>query len=312
MDSETCDELASIARQCIFTGVRDLNVGEAPEVDLGRGFCLVKPNEHLLSARSKFSMSEKEIADGATVSRYLVYKHEPPFRMKPYEEIKSIFLNGLMALQVLKPVRTLGFLFYGNWVPDGGFSLQTIERRPPMEPGPWALTREFDQELLNTALSMMVRIQYFTEGPNAENRNSLILLQLGLEHFHPLISGLLWTMGLEAVFDSNGKIDFSKKLCARLGSATKAFPDWSAHQPSYTVEDVAIHLYVLRSKVAHGIDLRKSVSDPKYPVDLLKKHTLPNLDAVEYALILSEAACYLLCQVLQQDIAKFAPAPLEA
>jgi hypothetical protein len=140
-------------------------------------------------------------------------------------------------------------------------------------------------------------------GPSAERRNAFILLQLGLEHFHPLISGLLWVMGLEAIFDSADRNDFKKKLCECLGSSTKAFPDWNVRQPDYTVEDIAIHLYTLRSKVAHGVDLRKSALHPKYPVDLLEKHTLRHsFEEVPYALILSEAACYLLCQVLRKEI----------
>jgi len=173
-----------------------------------------------------------------------------------------------------------------------------------MEPGPWALEKTLDRELLKTAASTIESIQAIMKSPSAERRNAFHLLQLGLEHFHPLIAGLLWVMGLEAIFGSFGRNDFSKKLCDCLGPSTKIFPDWNANRPSYTVEETAIHLYTLRSKLAHGVDLRKAASDHKFPVDLIEKHTIrPSSEAVPYALILSEAACYLLCQILKKEIA---------
>jgi hypothetical protein len=288
----------------MFSGLRDVEVGDDAEVRLGSGFSLMKPNGHLLSARSKYSMTESEFADAASVGRYLVYKHDPPFPARTYEEIKDIFHSGLLALQALKPIRTLGITFYGTHSFGGGFSLQSIERRPPMEPGPWALKKTFDNELLRRVPSTIESILQIKNGPSAERRNAFILLQLGLEHFHPLIAGLLWVMGLEAIFNSANKNDFSKKLCNCLGASTKIFPDWNVQQPRYTVGAVAIHLYTLRNKLAHGVDLRKAAFDPKYPVDLLENHVLPNSsEQVPYAVVLSEAACYLLCQVLQKEIA---------
>lgn len=305
----TTDELApsefdNVLRPWAFSGIRDVDVGDEDEVSLGGGFSLMKPAYPLLSARSKTSMNETEFEDGASVSRYLVYRQESVWPFKDHEEIKNIFGGGLMALQVLKPVRTLGFQFFGSHAPSGGFHHELIESGPPMEPGPWALEKAFDEELLKELPSTIAAIQQIIKGSSAEKRNAFILLHLGLEHFHPLIAGLMWVMGLEAIFDSKDRKDFKKKLCECLGPSTMAFPDWSAPQPTYTVDDVAIHLYTLRSKVAHGVDLRKAMHDSTYPVDLLKEHMQPGSpEPVKYALILSEAACYLLCQVLQKEIA---------
>ena len=269
---------------------------------LGSGFSLVIPTDYILSAMDHSGMTGAEIEDGATVSRYLVYKHRPPFPARTYEDIKDIFYCGLLALQVLKPVRTLGIVFYGDYTPSGRFSLQCRERRPPMEPGPWALEKTFDQELLKSVPSTSERIRQIIKGPSAEKRNAFVLLQLGLEHFHPLIAGLLWVMGLEAIFDSANRNVFKKKLCDCLGGCTTVFPGWK------TIDDIAVPLYTLRGKLAHGVDLRKAASDPKYPVDLIEKHILPNSsEGVPYALLLSEAACSLLCQVLQKQIAPPVP-----
>jgi hypothetical protein len=296
--SVTGEEWSGFARPCMFSGLRDVEAGDDADVGLSDGFSLVKPNEYILSARDHSSMTGAEVEDAASVSRYLVYKHEPPLPGRTYEEIKAIFQYGLMAIQVLKPVRTTGIVFYGDYTPNGGFSLQLIERRPPMEPGQWALKKTFDQELLKSVPSTIEHVQQIMEGPIAERRNAFILLQLGLEHFHPLIAGLLWVMGLEAIFDSADRNDFKKKLCDCLGASTGVFPGWK------TVDEIATPLYTLRSKLAHGVDLRKAASATKCPVNLIEKHTLPNSsEQVPYALLLSEAASYLLCQVLQREIA---------
>src|SRR5271165_5184622 len=127
--------------------------------------------------------------------------------------------------------------------------------------------RAFDQELLDDVPSMINRVRRVMEGTRAELKNAVIFLQLGLEHSHPLVAGLLCVMGMEAIFDSEGRSDFKKKLCGCLGSTTFAFPDWNAPTPppSYTVEELAIPMYMLRNKLAHGADLRTAALDKTTP-----------------------------------------------
>jgi hypothetical protein len=79
--------------------------------------------------------------------------------------------------------------------------------------------------------------------------------------------------------------------------------DWNSplSTPQYTVQDIAIHLYTLRSKLAHGVDLRKAAGDRKYPVDLIAAVKFADdFDATPYANLLCEAACYLLCQAIRK------------
>jgi hypothetical protein len=95
-----------------------------------------------------------------------------------------------------------------------------------MQPGPWAMMNEFDNAMLAEVPAMIDRIQPVMGGRNVEMKNALTLLQLGLEHFHPYIAGLLWVTGLEAIFDSGGRMEFKKKLCDCLGPQTPAFPNW--------------------------------------------------------------------------------------
>ena len=173
-----------------------------------------------------------------------------------------------------------------------------------MKPGPWALKRTFDQELLEMVGPTIEGVRAIMEGPSVERKNAFHLLQLGLEHFHPLISGLLWVTGLEAIFNSGGKEKFSKKLRLCLGGNTRVFPDWHAYRRDWTVKEIAVHLFILRNKLVHGADLRKAELEPKFPVDLIERLALPGLsEPVPRALLLSEAACYLLCQILKQELA---------
>ena len=175
-----------------------------------------------------------------------------------------------------------------------------------MDPGEWARLRRFDSDLIAQLCELIPKVLARMEKGSAEERNAVILLQLSLEHFHPLISGLLSVMGLEALFDSKDRNDFKRKLCERIGESTLVFPAWnspSIPQPKYTVADVALHLYTLRSKVAHGVDLRKAVQDKNAPVDLTRRvELIEQLEPRPYASLLSEAAAYILCLVLQKDL----------
>lgn len=113
-------------------------------------------------------------------------------------------------------------------------------------------------------------------------------------------------MGLEALFDSKNRKDFKEKLCQSLGNSTQVFPDWnspSVPPPKYTVGEIALHLYTLRSKIAHGVDLRRAAQDKNVPIDLTRKvELIEQLEPRSYAVLFSEAAVYLVCLVLQKEL----------
>ena len=68
---------------------------------------------------------------------------------------------------------------------------------------------------------------------------------------------------------------------------------------------IAVELYTLRSKIAHGVGLRKAAQDSKAPVDLLKKIHLTHASGdTAYCVVLSEAAIYLLCEVIRKIVLK--------
>ncbi len=250
-------------------------------------------------------MTEEEYKAAATVSAYLLYKsQQSAYQAETWDESLEVFQHGVMALQILKPVRTLGFVFQCSGKSGRTLSPGPTNHRPPTDAGEWARMRSFDDQFLRQVPDLIPKICRVMQGTNAEERNSIILLQLGLEQPHPLVAGLLCIMGMEARFDSANRNDFEKKLCDCLGSSSLVFPDWNSPdfpQPKYTVGELAIPIYMLRNKLAHGADLRKASVDKSTPVDLTTRGDLiPELEPRANALLLSEAAIYLLCQVLQK------------
>jgi len=230
-DSGKETTLPKFPTRWIFTGLRSIDIGAQEEVELGDGFFLSKPNDFLLSARDHHAMNRREYDEAAQVSRYLVYKRVSPTHFMGAElddrgSVAEVFQNGLVALQIIKPLPTLGFIFHGMAYGGPTFNLETVERRSPMNPGGWARMRIFDREFLVRVLPTIRKVQQVMAGRSAERKNAIILLQLGLEtnYYHQLIAGLLWVMGMEAIFDSNNRHDFETKLCNCLGSSAAGFP----------------------------------------------------------------------------------------
>ncbi len=287
-----------------FEGLRLVDFKE-DEVDLGYGFSLMKVNDSIRSGWDHHFMSNENYEDAENCGSYLVYRRTHESLATDESAICNQELqNGLAAFQIVKPLPSLGFIFHCEQSNGAYLSLKTAEHRPPINPGQWARMRYFDRQLQGAVPAMITRVGRVMGGSNVEQKNCIILLQLALEHMHPLIGGLLHIMGMEAVFDSNNRHDFKKKLCDCLGGSTLAFPDWNSPtmpQPKYTVDELAIPIYMFRNKLAHGADLRKASLDKNTPVNLVKKvELIPELEPRAHAYLLAEAACYLHCQVLQK------------
>ena len=281
----------------IYTALRDIAPDGDDEIILSRDdLSLIRPTEILLAGRSAHAMGQHDFKAQATATRYLVYKYPASARNSSLEAKQrglERFYSGLMALQVIKPIQTFGYIYSQN----------SIESRPRMEPGPWALTKHYDAEMLSRVPEMIERVQRVTDGQKVDRKNALILLQLGLEYFHPLIAGLFWVMGMEAIFNSGDRKDFKRKLRLCLGEHTLAFPKWSTPGPAFTVGEIATDLYMLRNKLVHGKDLREASHDRSTPVNLTKQMQPDGFSQpTATAAVLSEAACYLLCQVLQKEL----------
>lgn len=298
-----------MSNELIYTGIKYLDIGDENETRLADGLTLVKPSPFLLSGRMRYAQNEYEYEEAEKASRYLVYRYQQFPGVIAGQEVKdpkAMFYGGLMALQIVKPVSTLGFVYSGT--DYGGSSINAgIEALPPMRAAEWARVKRFDAFCLSEAIALIPRVQAALTGTSVPRKNAITTLQLGMETYayHPYIAGLLWVMGMEAIFDSQNRKDFSDKLCDLLGADTPAFPNWTEETtpPPWTVKDIALDLYMLRNKLAHGVDLRSAASDKKTPVDLLRIVRLHEYSQDRYySMLLAEAACYLLCRVIQKTI----------
>jgi hypothetical protein len=166
--------------------------------------------------------------------------------------------------------------------------------------------RTFDAPLLTQVPDMISRVGRVMEGSDSRKKNALYFFQLALEHFHPYVAALLAVAGMEAIFDSSDRNNFKQKLCDCVGSSALAFPDWNSPRtapPQFTAEGLAIHLYTLRSKIAHGVNLREAANDKSAPVDLLELVDLiPDFEKPTYAMLLCESSIYLLAEVLKKVV----------
>jgi hypothetical protein len=188
------------------------------EVDLGHGFSLMKVNDSIRCGWGHHFMSNENYDDAAECGSYLVFRCVQDFLGTDQSAVGSQELqNGLAAFHILKPTHTLGFIFQCEQWSGPLLSLKTAEHRPAITPGQWARMREFDSSLRSRVPSMIATVRKTMKGTNVEHKNSIILMQLALEHMHPLVGGLLHVMGMEAIFDSSNRNDFREKICDCLG-----------------------------------------------------------------------------------------------
>src|SRR5207253_10549265 len=93
-----------------------------------------KPNPYLLSARWNYSLNGRAYRESEKLSCFLVLKEE--LSVSPDSGAMGRLQNGAMAMQILKPLKTFGFIFQGRDFEDAEtFNLQRVEERPPMIPG---------------------------------------------------------------------------------------------------------------------------------------------------------------------------------
>lgn|SRR3989442_1466337 len=288
-----------------ITGLQGVYVGSQTEVSLSTDLSLLRANSLLLSARDLLNLNKRQYKDIGDCNWFLVHRAlQGLIRDAERARNTESLQDALMAFQVVKPIETYGFIFQGIEFEQGRVTWEKTVYSWPMSAGQWARMRIFDQDLLGQAGAMLTRVQTVMVGSDIAKRNAVHLLQLALEHPHPYVACFLAVTGIEAILDSKGRWDFETKLCDLLGASTLAFPDWNSPDsspPRYTVKELAVHLYTLRNKVAHGADLKKAAQDKNSPVDLLQlKEYIPEGEPVLYTMLLGESSIYLLCRVLQK------------
>jgi hypothetical protein len=132
-------------------------------------------------------------------------------------------------------------------------------------------------------------------------QNPILLLEHGLQTDNVYLSMLMWVMGLDVLLMAGNIGPFVDRLEGFLGGTAYVFPPVNSpqRQPRPTVADVANHVYELRNKIAHGIEV------PKNPFRL--PHTLEdtsgqriNWEANVYVMTLQNAALFLLIRCLRK------------
>ena len=294
--------------------LKGIDLGDQSEVPLTHGFALMRAEERLNGARDELRLllNSVQFHNLSKVSWFFVSRI-PQVTLNVIDVPKSIelFQDAFMAFQVVKPIQTHGLIFHGVERIGSPLRWQGIDdRRWPMTAGMWSQLRVFDAPLLEEVQGILNRVCDVMRGSEIPKRNAIHLLQLALEHPHPYVACLLAVTGMEAVLDSRDRWDFESKLCKMLGASALAFPDWNSPEfPAlkYTVKDLAVHLYTLRSKIAHGADLTRAAHDKNAPVDLheFKEYIVAEGSEMEnqpirYATLLGEAAIYLLGQVIRK------------
>jgi hypothetical protein len=289
----------------IFTGLQNIDMVGQQEIKLTDRLALHKPNGLLLSCRDRNALGGRDFQQMESVSCFLLLRENgSPLRTPEREKYVSRLQNALMAFQIIKPISTYGFIFQAIQHVPAALNLERIERRLPMDPGLWAKRRTFDEALLSQVPGTIARVQNVMDGNDIRKKNAIYLFQLALEHYHPYVAALLAVAGMEAIFDCWGRKEFKQRLCNCLGASAHAFPDWNPPEVSpkrFTVERLAVPLYTLRSKIAHGADLREAANDKSAPVDLLELVDLrSDFGKPTYAMLLCESSIYLLAQVLKK------------
>jgi hypothetical protein len=301
----TCQMFGAESTSWTITPLKGVSLQTQSDINLGDGFALSRCDDCLLAAREPQLIAPVQFREIEAADWFLVLR-TPQNAFQSADQLTCVerLMDALITFQVIKPIETYGFIFSGIQLEGMNVQWQGTNIRWPMSSGRWSQLRAFDEPLLHEAKSLMSRVKAAFDGTRVAPKNALHLLQLALEHPHPYVACLLAVTGMEAVLDSRNRWDFESKLCDRLGSSTLAFPDWNSpgHGPlKYAVGDLAVHLYTLRSKVAHGQDLTKAASDKHSPIDLLaSREYLAEGDPVRYAQILCESSIYLLGRLLKE------------
>jgi hypothetical protein len=294
----------------IASPLKGVSLGDILEVSLGNGLALISRDARLEAATNDLDLllNRVQFRDLENAKWFLVLRiPQSLFKTVDIPQSVELLQDALMACQIVKPIETHGLVFHGIESPDGRMRWQGLDdRRWPMSAGHWARLRTFDAVLLKDLRAISGRVRQIMTGSDIAKRNAVHLLQLALEHPHPYIACLLAVTGIEAILDSENRWDFETKLCNLLGASTFAFPDWNSPEfppMKYTVRDLAVHLYTLRSKIAHGANLASAAQDKNSPVNLSElKEYIPEGEPVRYAILLCESSIYLLGQVLQKVV----------
>ena len=280
--------------------------GPAP-MELAADVFLYGPDKRLLAAPTQMDLNQRHLADHRAMGCFLVHKKIcSTIHAREWDGYKGKLQDVLMSMQIVKPLRTSGFIYQCTETNDQISPPFSGELRSPMEPGQWPQLRPFDEAFLKEAPGVAARVERVMSGGSPELKNSIYLFQLALEHHHPAIACVLAVSSMEAALETSTATRFEKELCLALGTETRAFPNWNEPlypQPSHTVGELAFPLHKLRSKIVHGADLREATDKNHRPINFGELRTFIQERAdPTYMQLLCESSICLAAQVLKKRL----------
>ena len=143
-------EPGSEAFQLTFTGLRGVDLDSNTKIAFSDEFFLSTRTSQLAAVLDDsfwIGKAEKEI-DMKSVDSFFCLKSIRPL---PTDREANRFQNALMALQILKPVPSIGYIFQGTAIGESYISVNHTERRPPMFAGEWSQLRPQLDRILKSA-----------------------------------------------------------------------------------------------------------------------------------------------------------------
>lgn len=290
-----------------FTGIRGVELSPGTEFPLAKGLSIIPTSPFILSRWCCDDLNLHQQQAMKNVGHYLVYK-SPTLPRDPIDErrARNRLLTALIAIQIVKPSRTLGSVLQLIEKDSGEPSIGPSEARSPMDPGQWPSLRHLDTPLLEQSVGTIAKVDAVMAGTDVRMKNAINLFQLALEHHHPAIACLLAVASVEACLDTRNAAGFERGLCDLLGARSPVFPDWNRPEfehPPYTVEQLGFTLHRLRSTIVHGNDLRSATGKNGETIDFRQLQDFVDEERKPtYVQLLCEASICLTCQVLAKSL----------
>jgi len=133
-------------------------------------------------------------------------------------------------------------------------------------------------------------------------QNPILLLEHGQQIGNVPLSALFWVLGLDMLFMAGGSIDaFVDRISGFLGPDSFIFPvtEIFQQQPFPRVKDVLGDLYVLRNKIAHGLEIPKLPYRKEYHLHDTYGAVITGENYL-YLHLMQESALFILCKSLRK------------
>ncbi len=167
----------------------------------------------------------------------------------------------------------------------------------------WSRMRGFTGMADEVVEAVVNGILHILGEKNPRTSNPIRLYEQGLITANPYIRIFLWVSAIDGILMAVKEKLFVQRLCAFLGPESRVFPedDGVYIDRPLPVRDVALDLFVLRSEIAHGKEIRKRFWQTNEDLKVLCPINAYG-DSPGYVTLLEEAALSLLSRILRKII----------